>query len=191
MKRFTTVGIRSLRSLQDHTALSTLLLSTRQFSSSRFTTKDSTKEDISIQPKTQTPQAPGLSKVRSKVPYNKKYDLTQFKQDGPLYASLRIHNRPYLVTVGDNLTLNFRLKDAEVGNILHFTDIASVGSRNYILTGIPAVDTQTVSVKARVIEKTKEPMRFKYITKRRNRKVKRIATKLPHTVLCITEIKLL
>lgn len=60
-------------------------------------------------------------------------DLTPLKLSNELYAIFRIHNRPYLVTKGDTVTLPFKLKQAEIGDILNLEDVTTIGSRNYKL----------------------------------------------------------
>ncbi|KAK9239386.1 ribosomal protein L21-like protein [Lipomyces kononenkoae] len=105
----------------------------------------------------------------------------------PLYATIRIHKNSFLVTVGDVVTLPYRLKDVEIGDILRLTQIETLGSRQFTWKGDPFVDERCV-VKARVVENTKEPMRVKIRTKQRNRRVKHIKSKHPYTVLTISEI---
>ncbi|KAK9350352.1 ribosomal protein L21-like protein [Lipomyces doorenjongii] len=105
----------------------------------------------------------------------------------PLYATTRIHKNSFLVTVGDVVTLPYRLKDVEVGDILRLTQIETLGTRQFTWKGDPFIDERCV-VKARVVEHTKEPMRVKIRTKRRNRRVKHIKSKHHYTVIIISEI---
>ncbi|KAK9367616.1 ribosomal protein L21-like protein [Lipomyces kononenkoae] len=105
----------------------------------------------------------------------------------PLYATIRIHKNSFLVTVGDVVTLPYRLKDVQIGDTLKLTQIETLGSRQFTWKGDPFVDERCV-VKARVIENTKEPMRVKIRTKQRNRRVKHIKSKHQYTVLTISEI---
>ncbi|CCH61038.1 hypothetical protein TBLA_0D05450 [Henningerozyma blattae CBS 6284] len=81
-------------------------------------------------------------------------DLTPLKLSNELYASFRIHNRPYLVTLGDKVILPFKLKQADVGDTLKLTDVTKIGSRNYTFVDNP-IDPKLYSLKAIVIEKTK------------------------------------
>lgn len=116
-------------------------------------------------------------------------DLTPLKLSNELYAIFRIHNRPYLVTEGDKVILPFKLKQAEVGDILNLNDVTTLGSRNYKLVDDP-IDPSLFTIKATVMEKTKRPMRIREVTKRRNRKVRHAINKADLTVLRISEIKL-
>ena len=106
------------------------------------------------------------------------------------YASFRIHTQSFLVTVGDTVTLPFRLKNVNVGDTLRVTQIETFGNRNFTLKGEPFVDEKLCLIRARVIEHTKEPMRVKLQTKKRNRRVKHIQSKHPYTVLKISEISI-
>ncbi|QLG74778.1 hypothetical protein HG535_0H01040 [Zygotorulaspora mrakii] len=119
----------------------------------------------------------------------KKLDTTPLKLSNELYAILRVHNRPYLLTLGDKLVLPFKLKQAEVGDVLDFNDVTTVGSRNYKLVDDP-IDPSLFSLKAVVLEKTKRAFQVREVTKRRNRKVRHAKSKGDLTVLRISELKL-
>lgn len=116
-------------------------------------------------------------------------DLSPLKLAHDLYAVVRVHGNPFLVTEGDIMNLPYHLKTAEVGDTLHFTDVKTIGSRNFTYSHDP-VDPSLFSIKAVVIEKTKTPMRIKEVTKRRNRRVRHAISKLHKTRLRVTEIKL-
>lgn len=116
-------------------------------------------------------------------------DLTPLKLANDLYATVRVHKNPYLVTVGDIMTLPYHLKTAEVGDVLKFTDVTTIGSRNFTYHHDP-IYPGIVSVKATVIEKTKLPMRIREVTKRRQRKVRHAISKPHKTLLRVTEIKI-
>ncbi|ODV94961.1 hypothetical protein PACTADRAFT_50799 [Pachysolen tannophilus NRRL Y-2460] len=118
-----------------------------------------------------------------------KFDLSPLKFEQDLYVTLRIHNRPYLVTLGDKVVLPFKLKHAEIGDVLKFNDVTSIGSRNYTVTGDP-IDPSLFSIKAVVIEKTKNPMYTKEITKRRQRHVRHVNVKHDITILRISELSI-
>ena len=111
------------------------------------------------------------------------------KLSNELYAVFRIHNRPYLVTKGDKVTLPFKLKQAEVGDVLNLNDVTTIGSRNYKIVDNP-LDPTLYTIKATVLEKTKRPMRIREVTKRRNRKVRHAVNKADLTVLRISELSL-
>lgn len=117
-----------------------------------------------------------------------KVDLTPLKLANELYAIFRIHNRPYLVTKGDKVILPFKLKQAEVGDVLNLNDVTTIGSRNFKLVDEP-IDTELYTLKATVVEKTKRPLRVREVTKRRNRKVRHATNKADLTVLRISELK--
>ncbi|SCU83148.1 LADA_0C09824g1_1 [Lachancea dasiensis] len=118
-----------------------------------------------------------------------KMDITPLKLSNELYAILRIHNRPYLVTRGDKVILPFKLKQAEVGDILNLNDVTTIGSRNFKIVDAP-IDPSLYNLRATVLEKTKRPMRIREVTKRRNRKVRHAVSKPDLTVLRISELSL-
>ncbi|KAH3684719.1 hypothetical protein WICPIJ_004305 [Wickerhamomyces pijperi] len=118
-------------------------------------------------------------------------DLTPLKLEGDLYAVLKIHNNPFLVTKGDKIILPYNLKTAEAGDVLRFTHVSTIGSRNYTYVGEnDRVDEELFEIKAVVLEKTKLPMRIREITKRRQRKVRHAISKPHRTILRVTELKL-
>lgn len=121
--------------------------------------------------------------------FSNKLDLTPLKLSNELYAVFRIHNRPYLVTKGDKVILPFKLKQADVGDVLRLTDVTTIGSRNYKVVDYP-LDESLYTIKATILEKTKRPMRIREVTKRRNRKVRHAKNKGDLTVLRISELKL-
>lgn len=117
-------------------------------------------------------------------------DLTPLKYEEKLYATIKIHEIPYLVTEGDVVILPFRMKHAEVGDELQFTDIVTLGSRDYTYNVNEGMDKSAVSIKGVVLEKTKSPMYVKEITKRRNRHVRHVQVKHDLTKIRISELKL-
>ncbi|KAK9460180.1 mitochondrial 54S ribosomal protein bL21m [Lipomyces oligophaga] len=106
----------------------------------------------------------------------------------PTYATFKMHTNRFLVTVGDIVSLPYRLKDVKVGDIIRLTQVESLGSRDFTLKGTPYLEQDQVVVKARVVEHTKQPMSVKIKTKRRNRRVKHITSKHPYTVLVVSEV---
>ncbi|CDO96059.1 unnamed protein product [Kluyveromyces dobzhanskii CBS 2104] len=114
-------------------------------------------------------------------------DLTPLKLSNELYAIFKIHNRPYLVTKGDTVILPFKMKQAEVGDVLNLTDVTTIGSRNFKLVD-DKIDPSLYTIKATVLEKTKRPLRVREVTKRRNRKVRHAVNKGDLTVLRISEL---
>lgn len=116
-------------------------------------------------------------------------DLTPLKLSNELYATFRIHNRPFVVTEGDKVILSYKLKDANVGDILNLTDVVAIGSRNYKLVGDP-IDQSIYTLKATVLEKTKRKFEVREITKQRNRRVRHAKSKGDLTVLRITKLQI-
>ncbi|KAH3670570.1 hypothetical protein OGAPHI_001085 [Ogataea philodendri] len=133
---------------------------------------------------------PGIAATISRRFQSTVPDLTPLKYEQDLYASLRVHNRPYLVTKGDEMILPFRLKHAQVGDVLNFNDVTTIGSRNYTFHLKEAIDPSIFTIKAVVVEKTKKPMYVKEITKRRDRHVRHVPVKHDYTVLRVSELKL-
>lgn len=115
-------------------------------------------------------------------------DLSPLKLADEIYAIFRVHNRPYLVTEGDKVTLPFKVKQAEVGDVLSFNDVTTIGSRNYKLMDYP-IDPSLYTLKATIIEKTKRAFQVREVTKRRNRKVRHATSKGDLTILRISELK--
>jgi len=106
------------------------------------------------------------------------------------YITIHIHAFPFLVTVGDKVTLPFRLKGVKIGQTLRLTHASLLGSRDYTLKGHPYIDEQLFECRATVVEETAEPMRTKEKTKRRQRRVKKVKSKHVYTVLRIKELVL-
>lgn len=115
-------------------------------------------------------------------------DITPLKLATDLYAVFRIHNRPYLVTEGDKVILPFKMKQAEVGDILRLTDVITLGSRNFTLKDNP-IDPSLYNLKATVIEKTKRKFEIREVTKRRNRRVRHAKRKGDLTILRISKLE--
>ncbi|CAI4034328.1 hypothetical protein SMKI_10G1150 [Saccharomyces mikatae IFO 1815] len=116
-----------------------------------------------------------------------KLDTTPLKLSNELYAVFKIHNRPYLVTEGDRVILPFKLKQAEVGDILNMTDVTTLGSRNYKLVGYP-INSSLYTLKATVVGKTKRAFQTREVTKRRNRRIRHANSKGDLTILRISEL---
>lgn len=127
-----------------------------------------------------------ISSTKIKAP---KVDTTPLKLSNELYATFKIHNRPYLVTEGDRVILPFKMKQAEVGDILNMTDVITLGSRNYKLVGHP-IDTSLYTLKATVVGKTKRAFQTREVTKRRNRRVRHANSKGDLTILRISELSI-
>ncbi|KAK6342924.1 hypothetical protein TWF718_008302 [Orbilia javanica] len=119
----------------------------------------------------------------------------------PYYTTIHIHNTPYLVTLGDRITLPALLyppksplisnplnKPLQPGDVIRLTHASTLGSREYTIKGTPYIDPRLFNCKAVVVEITSEPMRIKEKTKRRQRRVKKVKSKHRYTVLRICEL---
>lgn len=104
------------------------------------------------------------------------------------YITIHIHKFPFLVTLGDTITLPFRLKGVIPGQSLRLTHASVLGSRDFTLKGAPYIDESLYSCRATVVEETSEPLRIKTKTKRRQRHIKTVKSKHPYTVLRIKEL---
>lgn len=131
----------------------------------------------------------GLLLQKSVLEPAKVLDTTPLKLSSELYAIFRVHNRPYLVTLGDKVILPFKLKQADVGDVLNLNDVTTIGSRNYQLIDDP-INPSLFTLKATILEKTKRVFRVREVTKRRNRKVRHAINKADLTVLRISELKI-
>ncbi|KAL8677058.1 MAG: hypothetical protein Q9186_006487 [Xanthomendoza sp. 1 TL-2023] len=109
----------------------------------------------------------------------------------PYYITAHIHTRPYLLTTGDTLRLPFRMPNVQLGTILRLNRASMLGSRDYTLRGSGEkgyVDERFFVCRARVVGVETEPLRVVEKTKRRNRKVKRVKSKMRFTVLRVLEV---
>ncbi|KAL8807092.1 MAG: hypothetical protein Q9182_000925 [Xanthomendoza sp. 2 TL-2023] len=109
----------------------------------------------------------------------------------PHYITAHIHARPYLLTAGDTLRLPFLMPKAPLGTILRLNRASMIGSRDYTLRGEGGtgyVDENFFVCRARVVGVETEPLRVVEKTKRRNRRVKKVKSKMRFTVLRILEV---
>ncbi|KAI9740345.1 MAG: hypothetical protein M1834_004924 [Cirrosporium novae-zelandiae] len=111
-------------------------------------------------------------------------------QPAPYYATIHIHERPFLLTPGDTLRLPFLLKHVLPGDILRLNRATTLGSRDYTLKGHPYVDDRLFECRARVLGTESEPMRMKEKTKRRQRRVKTVKSKHKYTILRVMGIRI-
>lgn len=118
------------------------------------------------------------------------------------YMTLHIHGRPYLLTRGDTLRLPFLMPDVKPGDVLRLDRATHIGSRDYTLKAPAPVkgtadagkklfylDDRLFTVRARVVGIETEPMRVEEKTKRRQRHVKHVFSKMRFTVLKISELE--
>lgn len=117
--------------------------------------------------------------------------LTSLAAQPPHYIIAHLHARPYLLTAGDKLRLPFYLANAPIGTILRFNRASALGSRDYTFRGSPWVDEQFFVCRMRVIGVEGEPMRVVKKTKRRQRHVKTVKSKMRFTILRCIELRVL
>ncbi|OLL27125.1 Homocitrate dehydratase, mitochondrial [Neolecta irregularis DAH-3] len=107
------------------------------------------------------------------------------------YAVLHIHDRPYLLTENDQLTVPFNMKPLHrPGQIIRLTHCSKLGSRDFTIQGNPWIDNKLFTARAVVLEITKGPMFEKILDRRRQRHKKRVTSKHYQTVLRICELKI-
>ena len=75
------------------------------------------------------------------------------------------------------------------GDVLRLNRAANLGSRDYTLKGSPYLDERLFECRATVVGVECEPMRVKEKTKRRQRRVKRVKSKMRFTVLRVSEVR--
>ena len=118
------------------------------------------------------------------------------------YMTIHLHGRPYLVTKGDTVRLPFLMPHVRPGDILRLNRVTHIGSRDYTLKAPEPVkgtadhgkkifylDDRLFTCRARVVGVESEPLRVKEKTKRRQRHVKHVISKLYFTVLKISELE--
>jgi large subunit ribosomal protein L21 len=118
------------------------------------------------------------------------------------YITLHLHGRPYLLTKGDTLRLPFQMPDVTPGDILRLNRATHIGSRDYTLKAPEAVkgnadhvkkvyylDERLFTCRARVVGVESEPLRVEEKTKRRQRHVKHVRSKMWFTVLRVCELE--
>jgi large subunit ribosomal protein L21 len=118
------------------------------------------------------------------------------------YVTAHIHGHPYLVTAGDTVRLPFRMPHVVPGDILRLNRATHIGSRDYTLKApeplkgnadhgkkIYYLDDRLFTCRARVVGVESEPLRVEEKTKRRQRHVKHVTSKLHFTVLKISEFE--
>lgn len=106
------------------------------------------------------------------------------------FVTTHIHARPYLVTAGDIVRLPFQMPGVVPGDVLRLNRASAIGSRDYTLKGAPYVDERLYECRAIIMGTESEPLRKKTKTKRRNRKVKTVQSKLRFTIMRISELKI-
>ncbi|KAL4953002.1 ribosomal protein L21-like protein [Aspergillus filifer] len=116
--------------------------------------------------------------------------LPHLTSQKPHYISAHLHDRPYLITEGDQLRLPFLMPNVQPGDVLRFNRASVLGSRDFTLKGKPYIDERLFECRLRVLGVESEPLRVKEKTKRRRRHVQRITSKHRYTVLRVMEVKI-
>jgi large subunit ribosomal protein L21 len=118
------------------------------------------------------------------------------------YITTHLHGRPYLLTKGDTLRLPFLMPNVQPGDVLRLTRATHIGSRDYTLKApepikgnadhgkkIFYLDERMFVCRARVVGVETEPLRVEEKTKRRQRHVKHVKSKMRFTVLRVSELE--
>ncbi|KAL2854859.1 ribosomal protein L21-like protein [Aspergillus pseudoustus] len=115
--------------------------------------------------------------------------LPQLTSQKPHYITAHLHDRPYLLTEGDDLRLPFLMPNVAPGDVLRFNRASLLGSRDFTLKGSPYLDERLFECRVRVLGVDSEPLRVKEKTKRRRRHVQQITSKHRYTLLRVMEVK--
>jgi hypothetical protein len=107
----------------------------------------------------------------------------------PHYITAHLHDRPYLLTAGDQLRLPFLMPRVKPGDVLRFNRASVLGSREFTLKGAPYVDERLFECRVRVMGVDAEPLRVKEKTKRRQRHVRQVRSKHRYTLLRVMDVK--
>ncbi|KAF2035719.1 hypothetical protein EK21DRAFT_96369 [Setomelanomma holmii] len=118
------------------------------------------------------------------------------------YVTAHIHGRPYLLTKGDTLRLPFLMPNVRPGDVLRLNRATHIGSRDYTLKAPEVVkgnadhgkkvfylDERMFVCRARVVGIESEPLRVEEKTKRRQRHVKHVTSKMRFTVLRVSDLE--
>ncbi|KAJ5820236.1 hypothetical protein N7474_005827 [Penicillium riverlandense] len=154
----------------------------------------------------QTPPNTFIPQNRSHVPDEKRAVAPEFKEplkvtrslmerlphlvgQAPHYVVAKLHNKPYLLTPGDQVRLPFLMPKVQSGDILRFNRASALGSRDFTLKGNPHIDERLFECRVRVTGTDAEPLRIKEKTKRRQRHVQQIRSKERYTVMRVMEVR--
>lgn len=107
-----------------------------------------------------------------------------------LYAILRLHNIPYLVTKGDKIILPTKMKGVRIGDQLDINKVTTIGSPNFTYNDENGIPQDFYKLKANVVEITREPYYEVYRKKKRCRRLKTFPVENYQTVLMIDELSL-
>ncbi|GKZ78604.1 hypothetical protein AnigIFM56816_002375 [Aspergillus niger] len=108
----------------------------------------------------------------------------------PHYITAHLHDRPYLLTEGDQLRLPFLMPKVKSGDILRFNRASVLGSREFSLKGGDKyLDERLFECRVRVMGFESEPLRITEKTKRRRRHVQKVTSKHRYTILRVMDVK--
>jgi large subunit ribosomal protein L21 len=118
------------------------------------------------------------------------------------YITAHIHGHPYLLTAGDTLRLPFNMPRVQPGDVLRLNRATHIGSRDYTLKAAEVIkgnadagkkvfylDERLFECRATVMGTESEPLRVEEKTKRRQRHVKHVRSKMRYTVLRVSELR--
>ncbi|KAA8645915.1 hypothetical protein EYZ11_003603 [Aspergillus tanneri] len=107
----------------------------------------------------------------------------------PHYITAHVHDRPYLLTVGDQLRLPFLMPKVKPGDVVRLNRASVLGSREFTMRGAPYLDERLFECRVRVMGTEAEPLRIKEKTKRRQRHVRKVMSKHRYTILKVMDVK--
>ncbi|KAL5360040.1 ribosomal protein L21-like protein [Aspergillus floccosus] len=175
-----------------------------RYASTTSTTTPNPSEPLSATPRAQssTPSTPSASQIPPtkqalpptftaplKVSQSLLDKLPLLTSQTPHYITAHLHDRPYLLTAGDNLRLPFLMPRVKPGDVLRFNRASVLGSREFTLKGAPYVDERLFECRVRVMGVDAEPLRVKEKTKRRQRHVRQVRSKHRYTLLRVMDVK--
>jgi large subunit ribosomal protein L21 len=100
------------------------------------------------------------------------------------YITAHLHGRPYLLTKGDTLRLPFNMPNVQPGDVLRLNRATHIGSRDYTLKA-----PEIVKGNADHGKKVFYLLRVEEKTKRRQRHVKHVKSKMRYTVLRVSDLE--
>ncbi|PYH93812.1 hypothetical protein BO71DRAFT_326877 [Aspergillus ellipticus CBS 707.79] len=115
--------------------------------------------------------------------------LPHLASQKPHFVTAHLHDRPYLLTAGDQLRLPFLMPKVKPGDILRFNRASLLGSRDFTLKAARYLDERLFECRVRVMGVESEPLRIKEKTKRRQRHTKTAINKDRYTILRVMEVK--
>ncbi|RAL12323.1 mitochondrial 54S ribosomal protein bL21m [Aspergillus homomorphus CBS 101889] len=116
--------------------------------------------------------------------------LPNLTSQQPHYIISHLHDKPYLLTQGDQIRLPFLMPNVKPGDVLRFNRASVLGSREFSLKGAPYVDERLYECRVRVMGVDSEPLRIKEKTKRRRRHVQQVRSKHKYTLLRVMDVKI-